>query len=308
MATVKERPISRQACNRCHTAKLRCSREPESQKCARCIKAGVGCIYDPPHRLGRPRRTGSIQTCANSSLVIAYSAAMSPDSPLNATTAADITGANGNAQGLESSPGYQEPTGLDIYGQPTQTDEFCLFSHLFSSGSNFDIPMSPSPAAESNKGSGERSPQAIPTPSSTQPLLLSSVDEMSCPDPNIPDDPVLALTHLQAELSNIHSKLAGIKQAHPSQFSNKGKEELLISNDCFKAQLRANIKASEQTLDVLSRINGQPRPNATEMAGLGPLDSFGLSSGDYYHPQGSPSFPAPDPCMGHQRRLWVFQW
>ncbi|KAM5432766.1 hypothetical protein MferCBS31731_007391 [Microsporum ferrugineum] len=304
MATVKERPISRQACNRCHTAKLRCSREPESQKCARCIKAGVECRYDPPHRLGRPRRTGSIQTCASSSLDIAHSAAMSPDSPLNATaaaehivTAADITGANGNAQGLESSPGYHEPTGLDIYGQPTQADEFCLFSHLFSSGSNFDISMSPSPAAESNKGSGGGSPQAIPTPSSTQPLLLSSVDEMSCSDPNIPDDPVLALTHLQVELSNIHSKLAGIKQAHPSRFSDKGKEELLISNDCFKAQLRANIKASEQTLDVLSRINGQPRLNATEMAGLGSLDSSGLPSGDYYHPQDGPSSPAPDPCM-----------
>lgn len=53
----RERQVSRRACNRCHTSKLRCPRSSrDSEPCGRCAKAGVECIFDPPNRLGRPRQ------------------------------------------------------------------------------------------------------------------------------------------------------------------------------------------------------------------------------------------------------------
>ncbi|GKU00257.1 transcription factor [Fusarium langsethiae] len=42
----------RQACDRCHSKKLRCTKIPGSVVCARCIKAGVSvtCLFSPPTR------------------------------------------------------------------------------------------------------------------------------------------------------------------------------------------------------------------------------------------------------------------
>ncbi|RBR10296.1 uncharacterized protein FIESC28_09523 [Fusarium coffeatum] len=40
----------RQACDRCHSKKLRCTKIPPSSVCARCVKAGVACIFSPPTR------------------------------------------------------------------------------------------------------------------------------------------------------------------------------------------------------------------------------------------------------------------
>ena len=40
----------RQACDRCHSKKLRCTKIPASSVCARCVKAGVKCIFSPPTR------------------------------------------------------------------------------------------------------------------------------------------------------------------------------------------------------------------------------------------------------------------
>lgn len=40
----------RQACDRCHGKKLRCTKTPGSLICTRCIKASVPCIYSPPTR------------------------------------------------------------------------------------------------------------------------------------------------------------------------------------------------------------------------------------------------------------------
>lgn len=40
----------RQACDRCHSKKLRCTKIPGSIVCARCVKAGVTCLFSPPTR------------------------------------------------------------------------------------------------------------------------------------------------------------------------------------------------------------------------------------------------------------------
>ncbi|KAJ4129327.1 hypothetical protein NW768_007864 [Fusarium equiseti] len=40
----------RQACDRCHGKKLRCTKIPASSVCARCVKAGVTCVFSPPTR------------------------------------------------------------------------------------------------------------------------------------------------------------------------------------------------------------------------------------------------------------------
>ncbi|KAM5372529.1 hypothetical protein ACJZ2D_007429 [Fusarium nematophilum] len=40
----------RQACDRCHDKKLRCTKVPGSLICGRCVKAGVSCIFSPPAR------------------------------------------------------------------------------------------------------------------------------------------------------------------------------------------------------------------------------------------------------------------
>ncbi|KAL6924263.1 hypothetical protein ACHAPO_003482 [Fusarium lateritium] len=40
----------RQACDRCHSKKLRCTKIPGSVVCARCVKAGVTCLFSPPAR------------------------------------------------------------------------------------------------------------------------------------------------------------------------------------------------------------------------------------------------------------------
>ncbi|KAM0188336.1 hypothetical protein ACHAPA_009430 [Fusarium lateritium] len=40
----------RQACDRCHSKKLRCTKIPGSLVCTRCVKAGVTCLFSPPSR------------------------------------------------------------------------------------------------------------------------------------------------------------------------------------------------------------------------------------------------------------------
>ncbi|KAJ4246601.1 hypothetical protein NW762_013543 [Fusarium torreyae] len=40
----------RQACDRCHSKKLRCTKIPGSTVCTRCAKAGVTCLFSPPAR------------------------------------------------------------------------------------------------------------------------------------------------------------------------------------------------------------------------------------------------------------------
>ncbi|KAJ3538952.1 hypothetical protein NM208_g4240 [Fusarium decemcellulare] len=40
----------RQACDRCHDKKLRCTKARGAQVCGRCVKAGVPCIFSPPTR------------------------------------------------------------------------------------------------------------------------------------------------------------------------------------------------------------------------------------------------------------------
>ncbi|KAH7179805.1 uncharacterized protein B0J16DRAFT_177605 [Fusarium flagelliforme] len=49
----------RQACDRCHSKKLRCTKIPASSVCARCVKAGVTCVFSPPTRsLRHPDNVG----------------------------------------------------------------------------------------------------------------------------------------------------------------------------------------------------------------------------------------------------------
>ncbi|QGI61608.1 hypothetical protein CEK26_005576 [Fusarium fujikuroi] len=40
----------RQACDRCHSKKLKCTKIPASSVCTRCAKAGVTCLFSPPTR------------------------------------------------------------------------------------------------------------------------------------------------------------------------------------------------------------------------------------------------------------------
>ncbi|KAF4494490.1 Transcription factor ACEII [Fusarium agapanthi] len=40
----------RQACDRCHSKKLKCTKIPASSACTRCVKAGVTCLFSPPTR------------------------------------------------------------------------------------------------------------------------------------------------------------------------------------------------------------------------------------------------------------------
>ncbi|KAF4844674.1 Transcription factor ACEII [Colletotrichum siamense] len=40
-------PRNRQACDRCHSQKLRCPKQAGSAVCARCSKASVACVYSP---------------------------------------------------------------------------------------------------------------------------------------------------------------------------------------------------------------------------------------------------------------------
>lgn len=47
---------TRLACDRCHSQKLRCPKQPGSPLCTRCLKAGTQCVYSP---------TGTISTCSH---------------------------------------------------------------------------------------------------------------------------------------------------------------------------------------------------------------------------------------------------
>ncbi|KAJ9150448.1 hypothetical protein NKR23_g3846 [Pleurostoma richardsiae] len=38
---------TRLACDRCHSQKLRCPKQPGSLLCTRCLKAGAACVYSP---------------------------------------------------------------------------------------------------------------------------------------------------------------------------------------------------------------------------------------------------------------------
>ncbi|CAM1508552.1 Fc.00g054000.m01.CDS01 [Cosmosporella sp. VM-42] len=48
----------RQACDRCHDKKLRCSKPPGALVCGRCAKANVHCIFSPPTRSLRNGKNG----------------------------------------------------------------------------------------------------------------------------------------------------------------------------------------------------------------------------------------------------------
>lgn len=49
---------TRLACDRCHSQKLRCPKQPGSSICTRCLKANTQCTYSPP---------GTISTCSTGS-------------------------------------------------------------------------------------------------------------------------------------------------------------------------------------------------------------------------------------------------
>ncbi|KAF2656308.1 hypothetical protein K491DRAFT_393952 [Lophiostoma macrostomum CBS 122681] len=53
---------SREACDRCHAMKTRCSRAQNSLECVRCIRLGISCTYSPPGRTGRPLGRKRIRT------------------------------------------------------------------------------------------------------------------------------------------------------------------------------------------------------------------------------------------------------
>ncbi|KAI0545984.1 hypothetical protein F4679DRAFT_558986 [Xylaria curta] len=55
----------RRACDRCHHSKLKCSKEIDAEKCQRCLRADVECIFSPAASTPR-RQTWSVATPATS--------------------------------------------------------------------------------------------------------------------------------------------------------------------------------------------------------------------------------------------------
>lgn len=49
----------RLSCDRCHNMKSRCSRTSGFEKCHRCERYGMTCIYSAPLPMGRPKGNGS---------------------------------------------------------------------------------------------------------------------------------------------------------------------------------------------------------------------------------------------------------
>ncbi|KAI1349176.1 hypothetical protein F5Y01DRAFT_191836 [Xylaria sp. FL0043] len=56
------RPI-RSSCDRCHTQKLKCPKEPGSATCTRCLKAGANCIFSPAGPAWRRSSTNIAYQC-----------------------------------------------------------------------------------------------------------------------------------------------------------------------------------------------------------------------------------------------------
>ena len=67
----------RQACDRCHSKKLRCTKTPDTLVCVRCLKAGVPCIFSPPTR--SLRNGAGAHDSYGSNLSFDWSAIMSLD-------------------------------------------------------------------------------------------------------------------------------------------------------------------------------------------------------------------------------------
>ena len=292
-------PATRQACNRCHAAKLRCPRSARANgPCARCIKAGAECVYDPPLRLGRPRHKNPPPTPHPVSEAPVQKRKTSPSSreePNNHGLAAarppsgrgprspvqaSLDGAPGGGVDLDFMAPQPESIGLDMskalpclwtdllgLKAPTdlypsddhlmQTDEPCFFTDLLAPGPHFNVCVAPSPSVEPCHDSGHLE---YPNP----PVLpISTTRERSCSGSTRregpPENLVLAMTQLQAELNRIHHELNEVRQSQsclaPPGRTGQGPSP---PADCIKTRIRANIEVSEKTLEILGRINNHP--------------------------------------------------
>lgn len=118
---------TRLACDRCHSQKLRCPKQPGSSICTRCLKANTQCTYSPPGTIS----TCSVGSTANVADLMAmddsmqdngfFSWASTGDMDFNAflTQEADApedggTGPNGHSFPALSSPPTDEPADLGL--------------------------------------------------------------------------------------------------------------------------------------------------------------------------------------------------
>lgn len=58
-STVKQTAV-RAACDKCHSIKIRCSRDAGSLDCQRCVRLGFKCSYSAPLQMGRPRHNSRL--------------------------------------------------------------------------------------------------------------------------------------------------------------------------------------------------------------------------------------------------------
>lgn len=89
---------TRQACDRCHGKKLRCTRQADSDKCARCAKASTDCVFSPiarPYRLPHTSASASSSSGAPSDLGSDWFAGYPTRSQLNGN---GLTGTGQDAQ------------------------------------------------------------------------------------------------------------------------------------------------------------------------------------------------------------------
>lgn len=47
-------PRNRRACDRCHTQKLSCKRQGDTESCIRCTRASINCVFSPSKKRGKP--------------------------------------------------------------------------------------------------------------------------------------------------------------------------------------------------------------------------------------------------------------
>ncbi|KAG5286901.1 Gal4 superdfamily domain-containing protein [Histoplasma capsulatum G186AR] len=52
----------RTSCDRCHTLKSKCARAPGSERCSRCERIGIRCVFSASMKLGRPKSLGIFQS------------------------------------------------------------------------------------------------------------------------------------------------------------------------------------------------------------------------------------------------------
>ncbi|KAI5860375.1 hypothetical protein GGS23DRAFT_234770 [Durotheca rogersii] len=81
MAPHARSSLRRTACDRCRHSKLRCFRDENQERCARCIRLDLRCEIAPARPPGRPRKVVSSAALAGKSLATSASSSPQPPEP-----------------------------------------------------------------------------------------------------------------------------------------------------------------------------------------------------------------------------------